>query len=146
MLAGLEPQTRQADELRLAVAAEYDAMGDSEMAATVLARGPQDNRRYALRASLLAKAENNTALQAYVQLQDDSSNPDPERRLLLGQTAEFLKRMDEALAWYRSVPGGPQRWQARLRRAARVVDVGVIDLDDAERVRADALLISMWGR
>ena len=123
VLAGLEPQTRQADELRLAVAAEYDAMGDSEMAATVLARGPQDNRSYALRASLLAKAENNTALQAlYVQLQDDSSNPDPERRLLLGQTAEFLKRMDEALAWYRSVPGGPQRWQARLRAASVLHD------------------------
>jgi Flp pilus assembly protein TadD len=50
-------------------------------------------------------------------LQRDSTKPDPDRRLLLGQTAEFLKRMDEALAWYRSVPGGPQRLQARLRAA-----------------------------
>jgi tetratricopeptide (TPR) repeat protein len=55
-------------------------------------------------------------------LQGESSNPDPERRLLLGQTAEFLKRMDEALAWYRSVPGGPQRWQARLRAASVLHD------------------------
>ena len=123
VLVGLEPQTQQVEELRLAVAAEYDALGDPEMAATVLSRGPQDNRSYALRASLLAKAENNTALQAlYVQLQGGSSNPDPERRLLLGQTAEFLKRMDEALAWYRSVPGGPQRWQARLRAASVLHD------------------------
>lgn len=119
VLVGLEPQTRQVDELRLAVAAEYDALGDPEMAATVLSRGPQDNQSYALRASLLAKAEDNAALEAlYGQLQGESSKPDPERRLLLGQTAEFLKRMDAALAWYRSVPGGPQRWQARLRAAS----------------------------
>jgi tetratricopeptide (TPR) repeat protein len=117
-LATLEPQTRKDQDMRLAVAAEYDALGDPESAAAVLARGPQDNQSYGLRASLLAKAEDKTALQAlYGQLQRDSSNPDPDRRLLLGQTAEFLKRMDEALAWYRSVPGGPQRWQARLRAA-----------------------------
>ncbi len=118
VLAGLEKETRQVAELRLAVAAEYDALGDPTMAASVLARGPQDNQSYALRASLLAKAEDTTALQAlYLQLKQESSNPDPQRRLLLGQTAEFLKRMDEALAWYRSVPGGPQRAQARLRAA-----------------------------
>ncbi|HMB42532.1 MAG TPA: tetratricopeptide repeat protein [Luteimonas sp.] len=122
-LAALEPQTGQVEELRLAVAAEYDALGDPEMAATVLSRGPQDNRSYTLRASLLAKAENIAALLAlYGQMQDESSKPDPERRLLLGQTAEYLKRMDEALAWYRSVPGGPQRWQAKLRAASVLHD------------------------
>ena len=118
VLATLDPQTDKDQDMRLAVAAEYDALGDPRSAAAVLARGPQDNQSYGLRASLLAKSEDKTALQAlYAQLQRDSSNPDPDRRLLLGQTAEFLKRMDEALEWYRSVPGGPQRWQARLRAA-----------------------------
>jgi tetratricopeptide (TPR) repeat protein len=118
VLDGLAPQTRRDQDMRLAVAAEYDALGDPEAAAAVVARGPQDNDSYSLRASLLAKAEDKAALQAlYTQLQGDSSRPDPQRRLLLGQTAEFLKHMDEALAWYRSVPGGPQRWQARLRAA-----------------------------
>jgi len=117
-LATLDAQTRTNQDMRLAVAAEYDALGDQETAAAVLARGPQDNQSYGLRASLLAKAGDKAALQAlYAQLQHDSSNPDPDRRLLLGQTAEFLKRMDEALAWYRSVPGGAQRSQARLRAA-----------------------------
>src|SRR4249919_3832746 len=95
-----------------------NALGDARMAADVLSRGPQDTQSYSLRASLLAKADDTAALQQlYEQLQGDSSKPDPERRLLLGQTAEYLKRMDEALAWYRGVPGGPQRWQARLRAA-----------------------------
>ena len=117
-LATLDAQTRTNQDMRLAVAAEYDALGDQETAAAVLARGPQDNQSYGLRASLLAKAGDKAALQAlYAQLQHDSSNPDPDRRLLLGQTAEFLKRMDEALAWYRGVPGGAQRSQARLRAA-----------------------------
>jgi tetratricopeptide (TPR) repeat protein len=124
VLAGLEPATQESADLRLAVAAEYDAMGDQPMAASVLARGPQDNQSYALRASLLAKAEDKTALQAlYVQLQKESSTPDPARRLLLGQTAEFLGRLDEALAWYRGVPGGSQRWQARLRAASVLHDL-----------------------
>ncbi|MDB6163949.1 MAG: hypothetical protein JWL98_1381 [Xanthomonadaceae bacterium] len=141
VLAGLEASTRKVEEMRLAVAAEYDALGDPEMAASVLARGPQDTQSYALRASLLAKAENNTALQAlYAQLQEGSSNPDPERRLLLGQTAEFLKRMDEALAWYRSVPGGSQRWQARLRAASVLRDLkhGNEAYAELRKMQADA--------
>jgi tetratricopeptide (TPR) repeat protein len=118
VLAGLDNATQNNADLRLAVAAEYDALGDSEAAAAVLGRGVQDNQSFSLRASLLAKAEDKTALQQlYAQLQRTSSKPDPDRRLLLGQTAEFLKRMDEALAWYRSVPAPPQRWQARLRAA-----------------------------
>jgi len=117
-LAALDVASRQNQDMRLAVAAEYDALGDARMAADVLSRGPQDTQSYSLRASLLAKADDTAALQQlYEQLQRDSSRPDPERRLLLGQTAEYLKRMDEALAWYRGVPGGPQRWQARLRAA-----------------------------
>jgi predicted Zn-dependent protease len=116
VLAAVDASNDQ--DMRLAVAAEYDALGDAQAAAAILARGPQDDQSYSLRASLLAKANDTAALQQlYTQLQRDAGKPDPERRLLLGQTAEFLKRMDEALAWYRGVPGGPQRWQARLRAA-----------------------------
>ena len=117
-LASLAGAAAQSDELRSSIAAEYDALGDATAAADVLARGPQDERSYALRASLLARAENNAGLaRLYDELRAESSRPDPGRRLLLGQVAEFLKRWPEALEWYRSVPGGEQRWTARLRAA-----------------------------
>ena len=107
------------EELRLALASEYDALGDPAAAARVLARGPQDEYTMRLRAALLAEAEDTASLAAlYAELQEDSARPDPERRLLLGQVAEFLERREEALRWFRSVPGGPARLQARLRIAA----------------------------
>jgi tetratricopeptide (TPR) repeat protein len=84
----------------------------------MLAGGKQDIQTWALRASLLAKADDKPGLtQLYDELQKASGTPDPQQRLLLGQVAEFLKRPQEALQWYRSVPGGEQRWQARLRVA-----------------------------
>lgn len=105
-------------ELRLALAAEFDALGDLPAAAAALARGPQDDQTRALRASLLARSEDRTALLAlYDELRRDAARPDPQRRLLLGQIAEFLDRFDEALTWYRGVPGGQQRWLAQLRSA-----------------------------
>ena len=64
VLAALEPALLLVPELRLAIAAEYDALGDSPAAAATLARGPQDDQTYALRASLLARAEDKTALTA----------------------------------------------------------------------------------
>ena len=119
ILAGLEPATRTDADLRLLVAAEYDALGDPSAAAAALARGPQDDRSYRLRASLLARAEDREALAAlYQTLERDSARPDPRRRLLLGQVAEFLERNADALQWYRSVPGGEERWQAELRAAS----------------------------
>ena len=39
------------------------------------------------------------------------------QRLLLGQMAEYLEQFDEALSWYVTVPGGPEREQARIRGA-----------------------------
>ncbi|WP_119717451.1 tetratricopeptide repeat protein [Cognatilysobacter tabacisoli] len=105
-------------DLRLALAAEYEALDDHATAAQVLARGPQDDQTYALRASLLARAEDKTRLTAlYDELARGASRPDPQRRLLLGQIAEFLDRNDDALSWYGGVPGGQQRWVARLRSA-----------------------------
>jgi tetratricopeptide (TPR) repeat protein len=141
VLESLDADTGKDEDLRLAVAAEYDALGEPVTAARVLSSGPQDTRSYSLRASLLAKAEDKTALQQlYVELQRDSSKPDPERRLLLGQTAEFLKRMEQALAWYRSVPGGPQRWQARLRAANVLHELkrGAEAYADLRKLQADA--------
>lgn len=105
-------------ELRLSIAAEYDAMDDARAAAEVLALGEQSNHSYMLRASLLAKVEDKEALTAlYEELRIGSSQPDPARRLLLGQVAEYLERSEEALVWYRSVPGGQVSMEARLRAA-----------------------------
>ncbi|WP_460735916.1 tetratricopeptide repeat protein [Lysobacter tyrosinilyticus] len=118
VLDALDPAMLQVAELRLAIAAEYDELGDYHAAADTLAHGPQDDRTYALRASLLARAEDKTALTGlYEELRSNATKPEPARRLLLGQMAEFLKRYEEALDWYRGVPGGDQRWVARLRAA-----------------------------
>ena len=114
-----------APELRTAIAAEYDALGDTVAAAHMLARGPQTDQSYGLRASLLAKAKDDAALgELYEELEASSAEPDPARRLLLGQIAEYLKRHDAALEWYRSVPGGDARWLARLRATSVLHELG----------------------
>jgi tetratricopeptide (TPR) repeat protein len=118
VLVTLDPALLLVPELRMAVAAEYDELGDYTAAAATLAKGPQDDQTYALRASLLARAEDKTALVAlYEELRRDAAKPEPGRRLLLGRMAEFLERFEEALEWYRGVPGGNERWAARLRAA-----------------------------
>ena len=117
-LAGIAQSAYDDEEMRMSIAAEYDAMGDSVQAAAVLARGPQDDRTYGLRAALLARADDDAALgKLYDELKKESAKPDPDRRLLLGQVAEMLERYPEARDWYRSVPGGEARWTARLREA-----------------------------
>lgn len=117
----LESIAGQADadpQLRGLIAQEYDALGDLPTAAAVMGRGEQDDQTYALRASLLARAEDKKTLTAlYDELRRNAAKPEPGRRLLLGQIAEFLEHNDEALDWYRGVPGGPQRWVAKLRAA-----------------------------
>ncbi len=124
-LDALDPARLASDELRLALAIEYDELGDANAAAGVLARGPQSDRSYGLRASLLVKAKDDAALgKLYEELERESAQPDPSRRLLLGQIAEYLKRYPQALSWYGSVPGGPQRWQARLRSANVLRELG----------------------
>ena len=125
ILDDLMPKAATDAELRATLAYEYDALGDSKAAANALSQGPQDARSYGLRASLLAKAEDNEALTTlYDELRKDTSKPDPERRLLLGQIAQFLKRPQDALEWYSSVPGGPQRTEARLRTANVLFELG----------------------
>lgn len=154
VLAALEPDALLVEELRMALAAEYDAIGESRRAAAILARGPQDDSTMGLRASLLAKAEDKDALAAlYLELQRGSTSPDPQRRLLLGQVAEFLERHEEALRWYESVPGGSQRLSARLRSASVLYKLGrgqealaslralQSDADVHEDARRDAYLV-----
>ena len=118
LMVALTASSAQSPELMFAVARQYSAMGDHTRAAEVIAAGPQDERSYTLRAAYLAQADDKTGVsKVYDELKRDSAAPDPDRRLLLGQIAEFIERYDEALDWYASVPGGPQRWQARLRSA-----------------------------
>ena len=113
-LQALRGRAQDDADLRIALAAEYDALGDSSAAAAVMATGPQDEDSYEVRASLLDKAGDKQGLAAlYDELRRDATRPDPARWMLLGQIAESLQRYDEALTWYRSVPGGEQRWPAR---------------------------------
>ncbi|CTP90878.1 hypothetical protein A6R71_00595 [Xanthomonas translucens pv. arrhenatheri] len=133
LLQGVEPKAPRDPELRGALAYAYDAIGDTAAAARVLALGPQDTQNYGLRASMLAKLQDNAALSAlYAELSKESAQPDPERRLLLGKIAEFLKRYQEAVTWYRGVPGGPLRNEARLRTAGALYELGQKDAAFAE--------------
>ncbi len=141
ILDGLMEGAADDPELRLALAREYDALGDPAAAAAALAQGSQDTFTYGLRASLLAQAEDKATLATlYEELRKDASDPDRERRMLLGQMAEFLEREAEALQWYRSVPGGPLRNQARLRIANVMFDMGQKQqaFEEAARLQADA--------
>jgi tetratricopeptide (TPR) repeat protein len=143
VLAGLEDAAELEEELRISVAAEYDALGDAAAAASVLARGPQDDQTYGFRASLLAKAEDKATLgKLYEELKRDSVRPEPNRRLLLGQVAEFLDLHAEALEWYRSVPGGSQRWTARLRGANVLHELGRGNeaYDELRKLQGDAVV------
>lgn len=115
-LAELDATTALLPDLAVMVAREYGELGDNAAAAAVLARGPQSERTYALRASYLAQAEDKAGVaRIYDDLRRESADPDAGRRLLLGQIAEYIERYDEALDWYAGVPSPPQRWQARLR-------------------------------
>ncbi|MGY1459654.1 MULTISPECIES: tetratricopeptide repeat protein [unclassified Luteimonas] len=108
-----------APRIREQVALTYAELGDPAAGAALLHADPAaggDLAQVALRASLLAEADDKVALAAlYAGLAQGAEVPNPARRLLLGQVAEFLERPGEALDWYRSVPGGEQRATARLR-------------------------------
>ena len=140
-LEGVRAQAAKDPDLRLALAAEYDALGDSVAAAGIMAEGVQDEDSYAVRAALLDKAGDKAALGAlYDALKRDATRPDPARFMLLGQIAESLERNEEALAWYRSVPGGEQRWPARIRADYVLHELkrGAEAYADLRAVQADA--------
>ncbi|MCD9095945.1 tetratricopeptide repeat protein [Luteimonas fraxinea] len=124
-LAALGDAALIGPDLRMGIAGEYEALGDLADAERTLAMGPQDGRTYVLRASLMARAENKVALAAlYDEVKAVALTPNPAQRLLLGQMAEYLEQYDEALDWYQTVPGGPERAQARLRGARVLHELG----------------------
>ncbi|MGH8039226.1 MAG: tetratricopeptide repeat protein [Stenotrophomonas sp.] len=140
-LRTVEPRLEQDPELRNAVAIAYDAMGDARSAARVLAVGPQNVQTWGMRASLLAKQQDDAALSAlYADLSKQATKPDPAQRLLLGKIAEYLKRNAEAVDWYHSVPGGEERAEARLRAANAQYLLGRTDQAFAEvhAIQSDA--------
>ncbi|HET7126240.1 MAG TPA: tetratricopeptide repeat protein [Lysobacter sp.] len=141
VLAGVSDAALLLPELRLALAFEYEALGDTAAAAAVMAKGPQDQDSYQVRAALLDKAGDKAALTAlYEELKRTATRPDPARFMLLGQIAESLERNEEALTWYRSVPGGEQRWPARIRSdyVLHALKRGAEAYADLRAVQADA--------
>ncbi len=119
--------------VRTIAAAELAALDDPKAAAAVLAKGPQDDSSYIARAAYLAQADDTAGLArlyAEAGVQQKPTQPQPtqlqparqapptaDRRLLLGQLAEYLKHDDEALTWYRSVPSGDAHDRAQNRIA-----------------------------
>ncbi len=145
VLDTLLPKAATDAALRLKLAEEYDRLGDPAAASRAMGQGPQDTLTYGLRAQLLAKADDKTALNAlYEELKQASAGQpteySPDRRLLLGQMAEFLERREEALTWYRSVPAGDQRAEARLRAIKALFDLGRKDdaFAEARALQGDA--------
>ncbi|MBD7987814.1 hypothetical protein H9645_07210 [Luteimonas sp. Sa2BVA3] len=113
--------------IRERIALGYAELGDPAAGAALLEAGgasDDDLGQVALRASLLADADDRQALAGlYEGLAAGAEVPNPARRLLLGQVAEFLELPGEALEWYRSVPGGEQRDTARLRETKVLHDL-----------------------
>ena len=118
LLAAMEDPARLSPQLRWSVAGEYDALGDAAKAAEVMAWGTQDESSFAQRAALLDKAKDKAGLaKLYEELKQGATDPNPMRRLLLGQVAELLERHEEALGWYANIPGEDAQGIARLRSA-----------------------------
>lgn len=133
MLRQAEPLAEHDTEMRAMLTMAYEALGDHRAAARVMALGAQDTATYSARASLLARSgDTDTLVALYTELAEDATRPDPSRRLLLGRMAEFLERPAEAVEWYRGVPGGPQRHEARVRTAVALHELGRTDEAYAE--------------
>ncbi|WP_165402911.1 tetratricopeptide repeat protein [Pseudoxanthomonas winnipegensis] len=128
VLADLQGQANLDPSVRLGVAAEYDHLGSPALAAAALAKGPQDTRSFGLRASLLAKAQDDAGLAAlYDEAKASAEAQDPAQRLLLGQIAEYLKRPQDALGWYEGVGAGEHAIEARLRAIGTLDQLGRTD-------------------
>lgn len=125
-LGALRARLTELPQMRMPLAAEYEALGDAANAAAVLAEGPQDTQTRALRAAMLSRIEDNAGLEKlYAEAKAQPVEPaDPRQRLLLGQLAETLKKHEEALDWYAAVAQGELRDVARLRRASTLHAMG----------------------
>ncbi|HHW4682872.1 MAG TPA: tetratricopeptide repeat protein [Xylella sp.] len=132
-------------ELRGVLALTYEGMGENHAAARVLANGPQDVETYGLRASLLARQQDRQALLALYEELSDSGRArisDPERRLLLGKIAEFLRRYNDAIAWYHGVLDGDLRGEAVSRAVSVLFELKRYDdaFDEVHRLQGDAAI------
>ncbi|MEO7478838.1 MAG: hypothetical protein ABIT64_06380 [Lysobacteraceae bacterium] len=122
--------------VRNVIASELALLNDPKAAAAALAKGPQDTTSYISRAAYLAQADDNPGLaKLYAEVKSLAPEPDAQRRLLLGQLAEYLKHDDQALAWYRGIPKGTAYGDARNRIAA--VLAARDDLDGALQILRD---------
>jgi len=118
LLDSADAAALQAQGLGIPLAAEFEALGNFTRAERLLADEPQTPQIVALRASLLARSDHRDGLAAlYDAWRTQASLTDPAQRLLLGQMAEYLEHFDQALDWYEAVPGGEERFRARLRMA-----------------------------
>lgn len=143
VLDAIPAPARRSTALRGSLASEYEALGDAARAAQVLAAGPQDDTSYARRADLLDGLGDKDGLAAlYAELKAGATQPNPMRRLLLGQVAELLQRYDEALAWYASVPGSRAQALARLRAVGVRHAMGQVAkaYDEVHALQSDAAL------
>jgi tetratricopeptide (TPR) repeat protein len=114
--------------VRLAVAAQLDALGDPAGAAAALANGEQDDTTLAGRAAYLSRADDDAALaELYALVAADAGKASPARLFLLGQLAELQEKTEDAIAWYERVPSGLQREQAQLRLAVLQDKLGKLD-------------------
>jgi tetratricopeptide (TPR) repeat protein len=102
---------------RLAIAAGFDALGDPQAAAKVLAEAEQDDATRAGRAAYLARADAPDQLAALYAEIREAAPRSAAGSLLLGQLAELMGDLAAALAWYDEVPPGSSREHARLRVA-----------------------------
>jgi tetratricopeptide (TPR) repeat protein len=142
VLSTLTPAAARDPQLRVLLAQEFDALGDPVSAAGAMAQGPQDERTWSLRASLLAKAEDNFALTALYGELRAAPEADAGRYLLLGQIAQYLKRPAEALDWYAKISEGDARTEARLRAAYALheLDRKAEAYEQARKMQGDASL------
>lgn len=116
-IAKLEPMAAKDADLRLALAAQYEALGDVLAAERVLAKGAQTTDTIGLRAAMFDRAKDDAGLaRLYEFAKHRGGKDDPRNRFLLGTLAETLKHYDEALKWYDGVTG-EQGDTARLRSA-----------------------------
>jgi tetratricopeptide (TPR) repeat protein len=123
--AAAVPEMSVAD--RLALAAQFNAMNDPAKAASLLEAAGEEDRVAAARAAYLSAAKDMAGLERlYTALVDRTPKDEssPVRLMLLGQIAEMLEKLPEALAFYRRIPGGIQREQGRLRIAVLLARSG----------------------
>jgi len=124
LLSEVEPRAADDPEVRAMLALAYEALGDYAAAARLVALGPQDIRSWGMRASLLARADDNQALSALYAELSAGERSDPSLRMLLGRIAEFLGRPAEAVEWYGGVDEDPARQEARVRIAVALHELG----------------------